>query len=104
MFSRLLKAAQKAGIALDRINYTISGAMPLKKKDAQAWASATNAPVIEGYGMTETSPIVTGSPLSSTRVGTLGLPFPSIQVRLVSLEDPTKDVDDEAGEPGELIV
>lgn len=104
MFSRLLKAAQKAGIALDSINYTISGAMPLKKKDAQAWASATNAPVIEGYGMTETSPIVTGSPLSSTRVGTLGLPFPSIQVRLVSLEDPTKDVDDEAGEPGELIV
>lgn len=104
MFARLAKAAKAKRVDLKTINYTISGAMPLKKEDAAAWAKATDAPVIEGYGMTETSPIVTGSPLGSTRVGTLGLPFPSIQVRLVSLDDPTRDVDDLAGEPGELIV
>jgi len=84
-----------------QLKFTVAGAMALQRSVAERWARETKTPVIEGYGLTETSPVVCCNPLDGRdRVGTIGLPFPSTEVRLV---------DDDGhpaapGESGELVV
>jgi long-chain acyl-CoA synthetase len=65
------------------------------------WEQTTGAPLVEGYGLTESSPVVCFQPLSGRRQpDTIGIPAPMTEVRLV--DDAGADVG--AGQPGELIV
>ncbi len=103
MFERIARGAVDSGVDISSIRFAVSGAMPLSKKVADLWQEVTGGIILEGYGLSETSPVISGSPLSpARRLGTLGLPFPSTQVRLVSLDDPARDVAD--GDPGEILV
>ncbi|WP_370634479.1 AMP-binding protein [Actinotalea sp. Marseille-Q4924] len=103
MFERLAEAARARGVDLTSIRHSISGAMSLPARTAQAWESVTGGLLVEGYGMTETSPVALGNPLSpARRPGTLGLPFPSTWMRVTDPEDPTREVG--PGERGELQV
>lgn len=103
MFERIARGAVDSGVDISSIRFAVSGAMPLSKKVADLWQEVTGGIILEGYGLSETSPVISGSPLSpARRLGTLGLPFPSTQVRLVSLDDPDRDVAD--GDPGEILV
>jgi long-chain acyl-CoA synthetase len=56
-------------------------------------------PILEGYGLTETSPVLCCNPLggSGNRVGTIGLPLPSTDIRIVK-EDGSEASPGEAGE------
>jgi long-chain acyl-CoA synthetase len=63
--------------------------------------AVTGAPLVEGYGLTETSPVVCFQPLNTPRQrDSIGVPAPMTDVRLVDLEGHTVAL----GEPGELIV
>ena len=105
MFERILRGAQKKGVALDTLRYGVCGAAPMPPAVGAEWESATGGFFVEGYGMTETSPIVTGTPMGpSRRLGALGLPFPSTDVRVVDPDDPDPDREVPDGEPGELLV
>ncbi len=65
------------------------------------WEQVTQAPLVEGYGLTESSPVVCFQPLNGPRQpDTIGIPAPATQVRLV--DDAGQDV--APGQPGELIV
>jgi len=78
---------------------SISGGMALHSATAQRWQEVTGTPVVEGYGLTESSPGLTFNPLDGgSRAGTVGVPLPSTAVR------PTRDDGTPAdiGEPGEL--
>ncbi len=102
IFERLLAEKQSFGADFSSVRFTLSGAMPLSVELASQWEEATGSLLIEGYGMTEASPVLLGSPLTSKRQpGSLGLPYPSTEVRIVSPDDPSKDV--APGEVGELI-
>jgi long-chain acyl-CoA synthetase len=77
-----------------------AGGMALHQPVAARWREVTGTPIVEGYGLTESSPVLTFNPLGGTvKDGTIGMPVPSTEVRCV----------DEAGEPvplgqpGELI-
>ncbi|MGL3807541.1 long-chain-fatty-acid--CoA ligase [Paeniglutamicibacter sp. R2-26] len=103
VYERTMQAAAERGVSLRSARYCISGAMNLPAEVAELWESVAGGPLVEGYGMTESSPVALGNPLHSTRKpGTIGVPFPSTLVRVVELEDPETEV--APGEPGELLV
>jgi long-chain acyl-CoA synthetase len=67
----------------------------------QRFEQVTGAPLVEGYGLTESSPVVCFQPLSAPRVqDSIGIPAPMTEVRLVNdIGEPVA-----LGQPGELIV
>jgi long-chain acyl-CoA synthetase len=67
----------------------------------ERWEETVKAPLVEGYGLTETSPAVCFQPLNGERQrDTIGIPVPMTDVRLV--DDDGQPV--AQGEAGELIV
>jgi long-chain acyl-CoA synthetase len=66
---------------------------------AERWFKATGCPIVEGYGLSETSPVLTcSSPLSTEWDGTIGLPMPSTDISI--RDDDNNEVP--LGQPGEI--
>ncbi|MFL6676381.1 MAG: long-chain-fatty-acid--CoA ligase [Massilia sp.] len=60
------------------------GGMAVQKAVADKWLALTGTPIVEGYGLSETSPVVTANRCDITDfTGTIGLPLPSTQVRIL---------------------
>jgi long-chain acyl-CoA synthetase len=67
----------------------------------ERFEQVTGAPLVEGYGLTESSPVVCFQPLNGKRQkDTIGIPAPMTDVRLV--DDRGEPVP--LGQPGELVV
>ena len=64
-----------------RLNIAISGGAALNTKVAKTFCGL-GLPIIQGYGMTESSPIIGGNSLSYNRPHTVGKPLPNTHVRL----------------------
>ncbi len=83
------------------LKVTVAGGMALKQSVAEEWKRRTKTPVIEGYGLTETSPVVCCNPLDGRdRIGTIGLPIPSTEVKVID----ENGLDLPHGKEGELCV
>lgn len=79
---------------------TVSGGMSLHVSVAKQWETLIGSPIIEGYGLTESSPLLTVNPLGSIiKIGSIGVPAPSTELRLV--DEDGKEV--LQGETGEII-
>jgi long-chain acyl-CoA synthetase len=76
-----------------------AGGMALHESVSQRWREITGTPIVEGYGLTETSPVLTFNPLGGQgKDGTIGIPVPSTDVKCVK-EDGSEAA---VGEPGEI--
>jgi len=62
------------------LKFASAGGMALQGAVAKRWEEITGSPVIQGYGLTETSPVLTFEPLGKSREGTIGIPLPSTLV------------------------
>ena len=55
--------------------------MAVQKATSEKWLALTGVPIIEGYGLSETSPVATCNPILNREYnGTIGLPFPNTEI------------------------
>jgi len=66
-----------------QVGYTVSGASPLSLRENHFFHGA-GVPVLEGYGLTETTAPCTVNTPSMTRIGTVGIPLPGTTVRVAA--------------------
>jgi long-chain acyl-CoA synthetase len=63
-----------------RLKFASAGGMALQASVAERWEEITGKPLLQGYGLTETSPVLTFNPLGRTRPGSIGVPLPSTEI------------------------
>jgi long-chain acyl-CoA synthetase len=77
------------------------GGMAVHKAVAEKWLAVTGVPIVEGYGLSETSPVATCNPATAREYnGTIGLPFPNTEIAI--LDDAGQPVP--LGDPGEIAI
>ena len=83
------------------LKLAIAGGMTVQHAVAERWQRATGLPLIEGYGLSETSPNVCANRFDARQFsGKLGLPLPSTEVAILD----ERGARLAAGETGEICV
>jgi long-chain acyl-CoA synthetase len=83
------------------LRITVGAGMAVHKAVADKWLALTGCPVVEAYGLTETSPAATCNPLLSTEWNaTIGLPLPGTEIAV--LDEAGRPV--AFGQPGEIAI
>ena len=99
LYNALLNHPGFDKIDWSHLKAAVGGGMAVQKVVAEAWFAATGRPIIEGYGLSETSPLLTCNRGDITEwTGTIGLPVPSTDIAI--RDDDNQDVP--AGERGEI--
>jgi len=101
LFNALLNNADFAALDFSRLDLAIGGGMAVQRAVAERWKSLTGKPLIEAYGLTETSPAAIANPLSiADFTGAIGLPLPSTDIAVRDDEGRNLNL----GEAGELCI
>ncbi len=101
LFNGLLNTPGFADLDFSRLKLTLGGGMAVQQAVAERWRRVTGAPLLEAYGLTETSPAVCINPMNLTDWnGSIGLPVPSTEVSIRSEDGEFLPI----GEVGELCV
>src|SRR5437764_713267 len=80
---------------------SVGGGMAVQSATAKLWLEKTGCPIVEGYGLSETSPSATCNPVDSTAYsGNIGMPLPNTEIEL--LDDDGHEVP--LGTPGEIAI
>jgi long-chain acyl-CoA synthetase len=101
LFNGLLNTPGFDGVDFSNLRFTLGGGMAVQRAVAERWKEVTGVPLIEAYGLTETSPAACINPMDLPDYnGAIGLPIPSTECKVIDSEG--KDVPN--GEPGELCI
>jgi len=80
---------------------SVGGGMAVQSATAKLWLEKTGCPIVEGYGLSETSPSASCNPVDSTAYsGNIGLPMPNTEMKLI--DDDGNEVP--VGTPGEIAI
>jgi long-chain acyl-CoA synthetase len=83
LYNALLHHPDFGKLDWSMLKCAIAGGMAVQKPVADAWFKATGHPIIEGYGLSETSPVLTCNRGDITEwTGTIGLPMPSTEISI----------------------
>ena len=101
LFNGLMNTDGFDQIDFSNLKLSLGGGMAVQQPVAERWKKLTGAPLLEAYGLTETSPAVCINPLTLQEYnGSIGLPVPSTEV---SVQDDKGNLLPQ-GEAGELCV
>ncbi|MCP4471937.1 MAG: AMP-binding protein [Gammaproteobacteria bacterium] len=101
LFNGLMNTPGFEQIDFSGLKLALGGGMAVQQPVAERWQKMTGSPVLEAYGLTETSPAVCINPLNLKEYnGSIGLPVPSTEV---SVQDENGNILPQ-GETGELCV
>ena len=99
LFNALLNNPEFAKLKWTHLKSSIGGGMAVQQAVAERWLKATGTPIIEAYGLSETSPGLTANrPDIKEWTGSIGYPFPSTDISI--RDDNNHEVP--YGERGEL--
>jgi long-subunit acyl-CoA synthetase (AMP-forming) len=79
--NKLVISKIKSAIGLDDLVGAGSGAAPASLSTLEFFASI-GVPILEGFGMTETTGLATAQPLGMPRFGTVGQALPGVEIRI----------------------
>ena len=80
LFNALLNTDGFDQLDFSHLKITLGGGMAVQESVAQEWKDVTSCPLIEAYGLTETSPAACMNPITATDYnGAIGLPIPSTE-------------------------
>lgn len=104
LFNAIANHPQAKEIDWHSLRLSVGGGMPVQQATAQKWYDLTGCPLIEGYGMSETSPVISAHRVDKSNKQPLcqgiGYPMPSTEIML--LDDAGHPVPE--GKAGELLI
>jgi long-chain acyl-CoA synthetase len=99
LFNGLLNQPAFRELDFSNLKISLGGGMAVQDAVALKWQEVTGSPLLEAYGLSETSPAATINPTDgSHRMGTIGLPIPNTELKI--FDDDKKEVP--MGERGEI--
>jgi len=101
LFNAMMNTEGFSKIDFSALKITLGGGMAVQKAVADEWKEKTGCPLIEAYGLTETSPAACINPITATDYnGAIGLPISSTEA---CVKDPDGNMMP-IGERGELCI
>jgi long-chain acyl-CoA synthetase len=101
LFNGLLHTPGFDRLDFSALKISLGGGMAVQRAVAENWRKVTGTPLIEAYGLTETSPAACINPLSLPEYnGSIGLPMPSTELSIRDDEGRERGV----GEAGEICI
>jgi long-chain acyl-CoA synthetase len=101
LFQALANHPDFGNVDWSHLKISVGGGMAVRSSTAKLWLEKTGCPIVEGYGLSETSPSVSCNPVdSSSYNGSIGLPLPNTEMKL--LDDDGREVP--PGMPGEIAI
>ncbi|MCR4160467.1 AMP-binding protein [Kerstersia gyiorum] len=101
LFNALLNHPEFEKLDFSQLRLTLGGGMAVQRVVAERWRQITGTPLVQAYGLTETSPAVTINPMDGHHVeGSIGLPLPSTELSIRNDDGQEMPV----GEAGEICV
>jgi long-chain acyl-CoA synthetase len=101
LFNALANNAEFAKLDFSELVISNGGGMAVQEAVAKKWLAVTGCPIVEGYGLSETSAGVTCNPTDSEAyTGTVGLPMPNVWIKI--LDDNGNELP--LGESGEIAI
>lgn len=83
LFNTLANDPDFARLDFSGLMVSNGGGMAVQQATAERWLRITGCPVVEGYGLSETSPVATSNRLDIHEFsGTIGLPVPSTEISI----------------------
>jgi long-chain acyl-CoA synthetase len=84
LFNGLMNQPGFASLDFSRVKFALGGGAAVHRTVGERWEEVTRRPLLQGYGLTETSPFVTCNPLNTRYSGSIGLPLPSTDVVILN--------------------
>lgn len=101
LFNGLLNNEEFKKLDFSHLKVALGGGMAVQKAVAERWMQVTGKPLIEAYGLTETSPAACINPMTLKEYnGFIGVPIPSTEVEIK--DDNGRSVP--LGEIGEICI
>jgi long-chain acyl-CoA synthetase len=99
LLNALAEDAEFRKLDFSSLRISIGAGMAVHKAVADKWLALTGCPIVEAYGLTETSPAATCNPILAREWhGTIGLPLPNTEIAI--LDDDGRPLP--LGQPGEI--